>query len=103
MTSQPLRLSRWRPQAGGHYTTKSIKESRMKSKRPKTYLKAGVSMLVNAMVAASILLGASAAYADAVTDWNAIRQTTVASANSYFQGRSSAIVQLAVFEAVNSI
>ena len=55
------------------------------------------------MVAASILFGASAAYADAVTDWNAIRQSTVASANSYFQGRSSAIVQLAVFEAVNSI
>lgn len=41
--------------------------------------------------------------ADAVTDWNAIMQTTVASSNAFFQGRNAAIVQLAVFEAVNTI
>ena len=41
--------------------------------------------------------------ADALTDWNAIMQTTVASSNAFFQGRNAAIVQLAVFEAVNTI
>ena len=55
------------------------------------------------MVAASVLFGASFAHADAVTDWNAIMQTTVTPVNPFFQGRSAAIVQLAVFEAVNSI
>jgi len=42
-------------------------------------------------------------YADAVTDWNAIMQTTVASTNAVVQNRSAAIAQLAVFEAVNAI
>src|SRR5687768_11218820 len=56
------------------------------------------------MVAASILFGASVAHADAVTDWNTImQQTTVPPVNPFFQGRTAAIVQLAVFEAVNSI
>ena len=43
--------------------------------------------------------------ADAVTDWNAIMQATVTAAptNPFFQVRWSAIVQLAVFEAVNTI
>ena len=41
--------------------------------------------------------------ADAVTDWNAIMQATVAASNAFVQARSAAIVQLAVFEAVNSI
>jgi hypothetical protein len=43
--------------------------------------------------------------ADAVTDWNAIMQATVSvqPTNPFFQARWSAIVQLAVFEAVNSI
>jgi hypothetical protein len=36
-------------------------------------------------------------------DWNAIMQTTVAPANPFIQARSAAIVQLAVFEAVNAI
>jgi hypothetical protein len=41
--------------------------------------------------------------ADAVTDWNGIMQTNVAAGNANIQARSAAIVQLAVFEAVNSI
>src|SRR5687768_12061776 len=47
----------------------------------------------------------SVVQADAVTDWNAIMQSTVAAApsNANFQARWAAIVQLAVFEAVNSI
>jgi hypothetical protein len=42
---------------------------------------------------------------DAVTDWNAIMQSTVGAAptNANFQARWAAIVQLAVFEAVNAI
>jgi PAP2 superfamily len=55
------------------------------------------------IVAACVLQCAWAAHADAVTDWNAIMQTTVASSNAVVQNRSAAIVQLAVFEAVNSI
>ena len=42
---------------------------------------------------------------DAVTDWNVIMQTTVSVAprNPFFQARWAAIVQLAVFEAVNAV
>ena len=48
---------------------------------------------------------ASTASADAVTDWNAIMQATVSTppTNPFFQARWGAIVQLAVFEAVNAI
>src|SRR5947207_9266539 len=51
------------------------------------------------------LVGACPAHADAVTDWNAIMQATVSAppTNPFFQARWGAIVQLAVFEAVNSI
>src|SRR5262245_49758172 len=47
----------------------------------------------------------SAARADTVTDWNAIMQQTVSAppTNPFFQARWGAIVQLAVFEAVNAI
>jgi hypothetical protein len=41
--------------------------------------------------------------ADVVLDWNAIMQTTVNTTFPFTQGRSAAIVQLAVFEAVNAI
>jgi hypothetical protein len=42
---------------------------------------------------------------DAVTDWNVIMQTTVSAppSNPFFQARWAAIVQLAVFEAVNAV
>jgi hypothetical protein len=57
------------------------------------------------IVAIGVLFGAGAAHADAVTDWNAIMQSTVAVApsNPNLQTRWGAIVQLAVFEAVNAI
>src|SRR5262245_33351972 len=47
----------------------------------------------------------AAARGDAVTDWNAIMQATVSAppTNPFFQARWGAIVQLAVFEAVNAI
>lgn len=53
----------------------------------------------------SILVGSVAARADVVLDWNAIAvNTAVANKQSPFaQARYAAIVQLAVFEAVNSI
>jgi hypothetical protein len=57
------------------------------------------------IIAACILCGAGSARADAVTDWNAIMQATVTTAptNPFFQARWGAIVQLAVFEAVNAV
>ena len=53
----------------------------------------------------SLMLGTTAVRADAVIDWNAIAVDTAATAgaNPFAQGRYAAIVQLAVFEAVNSI
>src|SRR5262245_41600557 len=57
------------------------------------------------IIAACPLCTPVAALADAVTDWNAIMQTTVSAppTNPFFQARWSAIVQLAVFEAVNAV
>jgi hypothetical protein len=54
---------------------------------------------------AVLLLGSSVARADAVLDWNAIAvKTAVANGqNPFAQARYAAIVQLAVFEAVNTI
>src|SRR5438132_13824819 len=43
------------------------------------------------------------AVADAVSDWNAIMQTTVSGQPPFPQARFAAITQLAVFEAVNAI
>jgi hypothetical protein len=57
------------------------------------------------ILATSVLVGASIAHADDVTDWNAIMEATVAAppTNPFFQARWGAIVQLAVFEAVNAV
>jgi hypothetical protein len=55
------------------------------------------------ILATFILLGTGTAYADAVTDWNAIMQKTVESSDPFQRLRSAAITQLAVFEAVNAI
>ena len=57
------------------------------------------------VIATLALVGARPAHADSVTDWNAIMQATVSAppTNPFFQARWSAIVQLAVFEAVNAI
>ncbi len=59
--------------------------------------------IARVIVAFCVLFCTVAASADAVTDWNVIMQTTVASSNAFFQGRNAAIVEIAVFEAVNTI
>lgn len=51
----------------------------------------------------ALVLTHGVARADAVLDWNAIMQTTVASQAPFAQARFAAITQLAVFEAVNAI
>ena len=58
-----------------------------------------------ATIALLCTTGVSSAQGDAVTDWNVIMQATVTAAptNAPFQARWAAIVQLAVFEAVNAI
>src|SRR5262245_33534701 len=63
-----------------------------------------------ATAAASVLCSAGVARADVVTEWNGYMQATVvmnspplAPSNPNLQTRWGAIVQLAVFEAVNSI
>ena len=66
-------------------------------------MKSAKRNLVIAAIGVSVLSTAIRARADAVTDWNAIMQATVASSNAFIQARSAAIVQLAVFDAVNSI
>jgi PAP2 superfamily len=57
------------------------------------------------LLTAILLSGSAVAYADAVLDWNVIAvNTAIANGQSPFaQARYGAIVQLAVFEAVNSI
>jgi PAP2 superfamily len=57
------------------------------------------------MLMATLLLGPAVAKADAVLDWNLIAvNTAIANGQSPFaQARYTAIVQLAVFEAVNAI
>lgn len=57
------------------------------------------------VVMAALLLGSAIAKADAVLDWNVIAvDTAVANGqNPFAQARYAAIVQLAVFEAVNAI
>src|SRR5580658_3491924 len=53
----------------------------------------------------SLVVGSTTARADAVMDWNAIAVNTAVAnkQNPFAQARYAAIVQLAVFEAVNSI
>jgi hypothetical protein len=57
------------------------------------------------ILAAALLIGSVVAKADAVLDWNEIAvNTAIANGqNPFAQARTGAIVQLAVFEAVNSI
>ena len=66
-------------------------------------MKTRPKQLGSALAAGLLLLMPATASADVVTDWNAIMQTTVSSHNAFFQTRSAAITQLAVFEAVNGI
>ena len=57
------------------------------------------------LVLANLLIGSAVAAADVVSDWNTIAVNTAVAnkQNPFAQGRFAAIVQLAVFEAVNSI
>jgi hypothetical protein len=50
-----------------------------------------------------LLVGAAAARADVVSDWNAVMLTTVGGQSPFAQARYAAITHLAVFEAVNAI
>jgi hypothetical protein len=60
--------------------------------------------LSRALVAAAVLLGSALAHADAVTDWNAVmEEATLRVPNPALPIRAAAIMQLAVFEAVNAI
>src|SRR5215469_18270426 len=55
------------------------------------------------MLIATVLFEPAVAKADAVLDWNLIAVNTTAPSGPFGQARYVAIVQLAVFEAVNSI
>jgi hypothetical protein len=57
------------------------------------------------LASCGLLFCASGAHADAVTDWNAITEATILAAtpDPAMRGRTAAIAQVAVFEAVNSI
>jgi hypothetical protein len=55
------------------------------------------------MLMASLLFGPAVAKADVVLDWNLIAVNTTNPSGPFVQARSVAIVQLAVFEAVNAI
>jgi hypothetical protein len=61
------------------------------------------SLKLAALITTACLLIPVAVRADVVTDWNAVMQMTVAPSNAFVQARAGAIVQVAVFEAVNSI
>lgn len=62
-----------------------------------------IQHIITATVALVVIAVSPSIKADEVTDWNALMQTTVAAGNANAQARSAAIVQMAVFEAVNSI
>jgi hypothetical protein len=55
------------------------------------------------LVVALCCLSAAVVRADVVTDWNTLMVATVSGQNPFAQARFAAIVQLAVYEAVNSI
>jgi hypothetical protein len=66
-----------------------------------------LSSLIAGLLLLMVLLSTGIAYTDRATDpvleWNTIMRTTVAEDNPFLQTRSSAMMHLAVFEAVNSI
>ena len=64
-----------------------------------------LTVAILSLLTASVLFGTAAARADVVSDWNTIAVNTAVAnkQNPFAQARYAAIVQLAVFEAVNSI
>ena len=67
--------------------------------------KSGIPTILAALVALALLCPATPARADVVLKWNEIAVETLVKQgqNAFTQGRYGAIVQLAVFEAVNAI
>lgn len=65
----------------------------------------GFRAALSALTCCILLSGAGAARADAVTEWNAITETTIVAAtpDPAERARTAAIAHVAVFEAVNSI
>jgi hypothetical protein len=59
--------------------------------------------LTGLVVAAAVCAAPLSARADVVTEWNRALVETAAGANPFAQARFAAIVQLAVFEAVNAV
>ena len=55
------------------------------------------------LLAAALLVTPASAAGDVVLDWNAITLATIRNQNPFAQARFAAIVQLAVFEAVNAV
>ena len=68
-----------------------------------TRLNAAIIRLRILVAAVCLLAAPAAARADVVLDWNAIAIGTVGSQSPFAQARYMAIVQLAVFEAVNAV
>jgi hypothetical protein len=64
-----------------------------------------VTLGLLSLLTVSVLFGSAAAKADPVLDWNTIAVNTAVANNQspFAQGRYAAIVQVAVFEAVNAI
>src|ERR1700739_754435 len=64
-----------------------------------------VNLRLLSVLMVSVWFGSAAAKTDAVLDWNVIAVNTAVAnqQNPFAQARYAAIVQLAVFEAVNSI
>jgi hypothetical protein len=64
-----------------------------------------VTFRLSSVLMVSVLCGSAAARADVVLDWNTIAVNTAVAShqNPFAQARYAAIVQLAVFEAVNAI
>jgi hypothetical protein len=63
-------------------------------------------MITRTMVVATaglLLVGATKAHADVVSDWDTVMLNTISGQNPVAQSRYGAITQLAVFEAVNAV
>jgi hypothetical protein len=92
-----------RRQNSAHRSPKAAEKGGSTMNRPyggANKLTPGLCILV-----AALLFGIATAKADSVLDWNEIAVNTAAAngQNPFAQARTAAIVQLAVFEAVNSI
>jgi hypothetical protein len=60
-------------------------------------------LMIEMVAALTLVIIAAAARADAVTDWNEVMQGTVERVDPFVQIRTSVIMHVAIFDAVNSI